>query len=224
MKISIILPIYNEEGKLDEFIENIKQLKGDFEIIFVDGGSEDKSKEMIPPEYRVIESLKGRSVQMNIGVKHSSGDTLLFLHSDSLLEHNALKEIEKVLENHYVGCFKIHFISDQPIMKLCAFNSTLRVKLRNIVFGDQGIFIKRSLFEELNGYADIPIMEDYELSIRLKKLNYKIGIANSRIYTSDRRFKNRGYVKTMLNMQRYQYMFRCGASTAKIVKKYGEER
>lgn len=224
MKLSIIVPIYNEERKLEEFLENIKQLKGDFELIFVDGGSTDNGKEMIPPEYTVIDSSRGRAVQMNTGAKHCCGDTLLFLHSDSFLEHNALKEIEKIMGNHYAGCFRIHFISEQPIMKVCAFNSTLRVKLRNIAFGDQGIFIKRSLFEDLNGYAEIPIMEDYELSIKLKKLHYKIGIANSIISTSDRRFKNRGYVKTMWNMQRYQHMFRSGVSTLEIKRKYGEER
>ncbi len=221
MKLSIIVPIYNEESKLKKFLEEMKKVKGDFELIFVDGGSTDKSKEMIPLEYAVIDSSKGRAVQMNAGAKHCGGDTLLFLHSDSFLEHNALQEMEKILEKHYSGCFKIQFISQQPIMKLCALNSTLRVKFRNIAFGDQGIFIKRSLFEQLNGYAEIHIMEDYELSIRLKKLQNKIGIANSRIYTSDRRFKNRGYLKTMWNMQRCQHMFRSGVSTVEIVKKYG---
>ncbi len=107
------------------------------------------------------------------------GDILLFLHADSILPKNALNEIHRIIcQGYKVGCFKIRFNSRSVLMKICGFMSNLRVRLRNIAFGDQGIFIDRSYFYELGGFAEIPpLMEDYQLSMdvkasREKKLPY----------------------------------------------------
>lgn len=105
-------------------------------------------------------------------------------------------------------------------MKICGFNSNLRVRLRNIAFGDQGIFIEREFFNKLGGFANIPIMEDYQISIDIKKSGEKIALASTKIETSDRRFLKEGRLKTMVKMQELQYMYRKGEDIEKIARMY----
>lgn len=108
-------------------------------------------------------------------------------------------------------------------MKVCAYFSNLRVKLRCIAFGDQGIFIKKEVFYDIGMFPDIPIMEDYQLSIYLKE-KYKICQVNSKITTSSRRFLDTGIFKTMWKMQKLQRMFRNGEDINLISKMYRDIR
>ena len=94
MKISIIIPVYNEESTIEKLIETLKPLDDRCEILFVDGGSTDRTLEMIPDRYQILYSEKGRAKQMNCGAKHSTGDVLFFLHCDSEVPSTALEEIE----------------------------------------------------------------------------------------------------------------------------------
>ena len=94
------------------------------------------------------------------------------------------------------------------------------MKYRNIAFGDQGIFIKRELFEKIGGYKSIPIMEDYQLSMDIKKLGKKIHLLKLPIITSARRFEKNGIFKTIINMQKLQYRDRCGYDINKIYSDY----
>ena len=119
---------------------------------------------------------------MNYGASLSKGDILLFLHADSFLPSDALEQIHKIIYKGYkVGCFKIKFDSRSILMKICGFMSNLRVRLRNIAFGDQGIFIDRNYFYELGGFAEIPLMEDYQLSMDIKADGEKIALAETKI-------------------------------------------
>lgn len=188
MKISLIIPILNEEKKINRIIENILDLDGECEVIFVDGGSVDETVSIIGNRFKVYKSEKGRAKQMNLGAKMSSGEALLFLHCDSILPKTALKDIIKVLSDGYrLGCFRTKFDSDNILMKCCGFMSDFRVKYRQIAFGDQGIFIYREDFDRLDGYKEISIMEDYQFSLDANKI-YKIGQTNTKIITSSRRF------------------------------------
>lgn len=98
--------------------------------------------------------------------------------------------------------------------------SNLRVRLRNIAFGDQGIFISRDYFYKLGGFVEIPLMEDYQLSMDIKADGEKIGLANAKIETSERRFVENGRLKTMARMQRLQYMYRRGKDIEVIASLY----
>lgn len=220
MKLSIIIPIFNEIDKIEMLLSNIANIKGDFEVLFADGGSEDGTLLAIGKEYRIIHSEKGRAIQMNTAAKQSSGDVLLFLHCDSLLPEDALTEIEGILDKGFdVGCFRLRFSSKHILMKCCGVLSNLRVKYRHIAFGDQGIFLRREVFEKVGGFEDLPLMEDYKLSMILKG-RYKIGQTNGKITTSDRRFIKGGILSTMLKMQRLQYMFRKGVDINIIASMY----
>ncbi|HZK57098.1 MAG TPA: glycosyltransferase family 2 protein, partial [Clostridia bacterium] len=140
-KISIIVPVYNEASTINKLMDNLEQFRDCCEIIFVDGGSSDGTDKIIERRYRPFYSpQKGRSYQMNYGASLSKGGILLFLHADSFLPDDALSQIHRIIRRGYkVGCFKIKFNSRSILMKICGFMSNLRVRLRNIAFGDQGI-------------------------------------------------------------------------------------
>ncbi len=221
-KISIIVPVYNEAPAINKLIDNLEQFKDYCEIIFVDGGSDDGTDRIIEKKYKLFYSpKKGRSYQMNYGASLSKGNILLFLHADSLLPDDAPGQILKIIRRGYkVGCFKIKFDSKNILMKICGFMSNLRVRLRNIAFGDQGIFIIKSYFYKLGGFAEIPLMEDYQLSMDIKADREKIALAKAKIETSERRFVKNGRLKTMIEMQRLQYMYRKGKDIDVITNLY----
>lgn len=220
--ISIIVPVYNEAAIIEELIDNLSQFKDYCEIIFVDSGSSDGTDRIIEEKHRLVcSSEKGRSYQMNYGATLAKGDIFLFLHADSVLPRNALSQIHRIIsQGCKVGCFKIKFDSRSLLMKICGFMSNLRVRLRNIAFGDQGIFISRSYFYELGGFSEIPLMEDYQLSIDIKADGEKIALTKTKIKTSERRFLEMGRLKTMVKMQRLQYMYRKGEPIEVIANLY----
>ena len=222
MAVSIVIPTLNEEDNIKNLLNNLKNLKGDFEVIFSDGGSSDKTLDIIKDfgNYKIITSKKGRARQLNNGAKESNNDILFFLHADSIIEENALIKIEDFIKNgNKVGCLKIKFDSKKILMNIFAILSNLRVKYRNIAFGDQGIFIEKKLFEDIGMFEDIPLMEDYKLSIKLKNI-CRIKYIDSFIVSSSRRFEKNGIIKTALLMQKLQYMFRKGVSIDKIASIY----
>lgn len=221
-KISIIVPVYNEASTINKLMDNLEQFRDCCEIIFVDGGSSDGTDRIIEKKYRPFYSpQKGRSCQMNYGASLSKGDILLFLHADSFLPDDALSQIHSIIHKGYkVGCFKIKFNSRNILMKVCGFMSNLRVRLRNIAFGDQGIFIDRNYFYELGGFAETPLMEDYQLSMDIKANGEKIALTGTKIETSERRFVQKGRLRTMMRMQRLQYMYRKGKDIDMIANLY----
>ena len=148
--VSIIIPIYNEEKNIRKLQDNLSKLKGNFEVIFCDGGSSDNTVNLIEDCYIVLNSPKGRANQMNYGSKFAKGYILFFLHCDSIIEEDVIIKIqEEVNRGCKVGCLKLKYDNEIIWMQICAFMSNLRVKLRKIAFGDQGIFIKKELFEEM---------------------------------------------------------------------------
>ena len=225
-KISIIVPTYNEEKTIESIQKQLWDLQEDCEIIFVDGGSTDKTLEMIHPEFRVIHSGKGRAVQMNTGAKASSGDILFFLHCDSELPKKPLELIREVMKNHQAGCFGIAFRRYTFFLLTCRIVSNMRVFDRKVMFGDQGMFLDRDLFFEMGMFPEIPIMEDYQLSLSLKADGIKLGMARKRIYTSDRRFPKETIPKlrVMWKMNRLRKMYRDGVPIETISDMYRDVR
>ena len=226
MKISIIIPIYNEETTIEKLLNTLKPLRGRCEILFVDGGSSDRTLDIVGREYPVLHSEKGRAKQMNYGAIHSTGDVLFFLHCDSEVPKTALEEIEEVMENHKAGCFGIAFRSYHFFMLTCRIISNHRIKDRKVMFGDQGIFVDRDLFFEVGMFPDLPIMEDYQFSLTLKEKGIKLGITKHRIYTSDRRFAGNTItkLKVMWKMNRLRALYRQGVPASELSLMYEDIR
>lgn len=226
MKISVIIPVYNEEKTIEKLLESLEPLRGRCEILFVNGGSTDKSVELIGDKYPVYHTPKGRAKQMNYGAKVSTGDILFFLHCDSEVPATALEEIEEVMMKHKAGCFGIAFHSWNFFMFTCRVISNHRIKDRKVMFGDQGIFIERDLFFEMGMFPEIPIMEDYQFSLTLKERGIKLGMAKHRIYTSARRFEGNSIEKLriMWKMNRLRAMYRDGVEPEQIARLYKDVR
>ncbi|WP_455052688.1 TIGR04283 family arsenosugar biosynthesis glycosyltransferase [Mogibacterium sp.] len=226
LAISIIIPTYNEEKIIDCLVSQLENVSDKAEIIFVDGGSKDSTIKRIPDKYILLNSDKGRAIQLNAGAEKASGDVLFFLHADSKLPENFIEEIRSVISKYEVGCFGIKFSSPNPLMRINQLISNHRAFHRNIVFGDQGLFIMRDLFESIGRFPKILIMEDYQLSLNLKEMGIKVGKTHSRICTSDRRYSSNPFkcIKVMFTMWLLRRKYRAGVSPDKISEEYRDIR
>ena len=225
--IAIIIPTYNEEDTIVSLMNQLDGIKDRCEIVFVDGGSTDKTLELIDEsKFRLLHSKKGRNNQMNLGALSVEADILFFLHCDSVLPPHPLEEILDLMEKYRAGCFGIAFKSLSPLMFICRYISNHRVFDRKVMFGDQGIVIDRDLFMETGMYPDLPIMEDYQLSLTLKEKGVKLGMARHRIYTSARRFKGGPIrkLRLMWKMNRLRAKYRRGVNIEEISAMYKDVR
>ena len=222
MKISIITPIYNESSKIETFLHELEKLRGDFEVLFADGGSTDDTLSKIPAHYRVIPCGKGRAVQMNTAAKEATGDYLWFVHCDSRIPKDALQQI--ATSKARFGCFHIGFDYDGPFMKCNTFMSNRRAIMDHIAFGDQGIWIDRTLFLEQGGFPELPIMEDYEFSRRMKAQKIRLKVLPGRIITSGRRYQTAHPLKTMWSMIWLRHLYRHGMDIQEIARRYKDIR
>lgn len=230
--ISVIIPTYNESSTIRRFAEVIEPLrKSGAEIIFVDGGSSDGTISLIPDDrgYRILSSpKKGRAQQMNHAADCSHGEILFFLHCDTeQIPEDAEAEIRHVMSRFDAGCFGIDFLKkDSFFMWTCKWISNHRVKDRKVMFGDQGIFLKRELFYSAGKYPELPIMEDYQFSLTLKLMQVRLGMTKKRIFTSARRFQG-GTVRKlrlMWQMNRLRAAYRRGVPADEIAKAYRDIR
>ena len=230
--ISVVIPTYNESSTIRNFVNVIEPLrKNGTEIIFADGGSSDDTLSLIPKNrgFVILSSpQKGRAQQMNYAADCSHGEILFFLHCDTeRIPEDAEAEIRRVMSRYEAGCFGIDFLKkDSFFMWTCKWISNHRVKDRKVMFGDQGIFLKRELFYRAGKYPEIPIMEDYQFSLTLKLMQIRLGMTKKRIFTSARRFQGSTYrkLRLMWQMNRLRAAYRRGVPAAEIAKAYRDIR
>ncbi len=225
MKISLIIPTYNEIGVIDQCLSNVAALKGEVEVLFADGGSTDGTPEKIAGRYPVLSCPKGRACQMNEGARQAAGSVLWFSHCDSILPCDGLEQIRQAVSNGaQFGCFHIGFDYKGPFMGCNAFQSNLRAKLWQIAFGDQGIFVDRDLFFQAGGFPGLPIMEDYEFSRRMKRAGVRLCVLPGRIVTSGRRYQTGHPLWTMWQMFYLRCLYRTGVNIDEIARRYQDIR
>lgn len=195
----------------------------DLEVIVVDGDTPVGTVYRIKDE-RVIKviSPKGRGRQMNKGASVATGDILLFLHTDTELPENAFRTISAVIDKkQYVGgAFDLGIKSGRLIFRLIEKMVYIRTRLTGIPYGDQAIFIKKDFFAGMNGYQEIPIMEDVELMRRVKKSGYKICIIPQKVSTSPRRYEKEGVVYCTLRNWILMSLYLLGVRPEKLVNFY----
>ncbi|MBI3951279.1 MAG: TIGR04283 family arsenosugar biosynthesis glycosyltransferase [Acidobacteria bacterium] len=219
MKVSVVIPTLNEAGHILSSLQSVKRQQGEVEIIVVDGGSTDGTVEAVRPHARVIISERGRAVQMNAGASMATGEVFLFLHADSRLPPDAVPALVQALEDHRVvgGTFRLRFDSRKFLLWLIAFFT--RLKFRYFHYGDQGIFVRRSIFEQLAGFEEIPIMEDVDFLRRLRKTG-RVVLIKRAVTTSARRLLAHGLVRQQLLNICLVILYLLGVNPHKLVKWY----
>jgi rSAM/selenodomain-associated transferase 2 len=222
VKLSIIIPVLNEEMNLSRMSRHLQSVcQQEHEIIIVDGGSVDNTLSIAHElTDSVIVSQPGRALQMNSGASIASGDVLLFLHADTFLPDNTAQIIGDLAHRkNYWGRFDVRLSSNRFVFRLIEALMNLRSCLTSIATGDQAIFIERELFHGVGGFPEIALMEDIEISRRLKKISKPVCI-RQKVITSSRRWESGGIVATVLLMWKLRLYYFFGASPEKLKQLY----
>ncbi len=198
MSVSVIIPTLNEERCLAESLALLRQHRP-HEIIVIDGGSSDATCRLAAQADLLLQGPRGRALQMNLGAAHARGDVLLFLHADCSLESGALLQAERSLRLPRVvaGCFRMVVQARGALYRSVDACATARVRLTGLVYGDQGLFVRRNCFERLGGFPPLRLMEDLFFSRQLRREG-RIVIAPSRIFVSPRRWQQAGLIRQTL--------------------------
>jgi len=224
-RFSIVIPVLNEQDQINSLIEHLhsQSYEAACEIIVADGDPQGRTIKVIRDEnVTSLTSKRGRAYQMNAGAELAHGEVLIFLHADTKLPPNALEKISQVLEDaKYVGgAFDLGIDSDSLLLKYIAARTRFRSRLNRIPYGDQAIFIRRSYFDKIGRFKDIPLMEDVELMRRIKKRGDEIFILRDRVKTSARRWEKEGTFYTTLKNRLLVGLYYVGVSPDKLAKYY----
>ncbi len=231
MTISVIIPTLNEERTIIATLTHTAHL-GFNELIVVDGGSLDQTPVLVesyrrspqaPAQspVRLVTAPPSRARQMNEGAKASGGEILLFLHADTQLPSDAKTMIDTTLADQRMvgGRFDVRF--DRPSMWGTIISSMMnwRSRLSGLATGDQALFVRRPVFEQMGGFADMPLMEDIEFSGRLKRAGTTAALTAT-VTTSFRRWEQHGPLRTILLMWTLRFLYWIGISPSHLAKWY----
>lgn len=218
------MPVLDEAGGLDQQLSDLKHSDID-EIVIVDGGSRDNTRSIARRwEVMIISSPPGRARQMNQGAALVNADCLLFLHADTRLPRDATKVIrEAFAAGRCWGRFDVRIEGRHPLLPIIATAMNWRSRLTGIATGDQAIFMSREAFIGAGGFPEQPLMEDIEMSRRLKKRSAPACLT-SRVTTSGRRWEKHGVWRTMVLMWRLRYRYWRGESPESLAQAYHHAR
>jgi rSAM/selenodomain-associated transferase 2 len=223
VRLSIVIPVLDEAEHLEERLRQLSLLRRrGSEIVVVDGGSRDGT--LAKAEAGADQALtapRGRGSQMNAGAARARGDTLLFLHADTVLPDNADALIVTAMAGGAAwGRFDVEIAGRHPLLPILAWMMNQRSRLTGISTGDQAMFARREAFDAVGGFPDIPLMEDIALSAALKRLGPPACIAD-RVTTSGRRWERNGVIRTIVLMWWLRAQFYFGADPARLARQYG---
>ena len=222
--ISVIVPALNEAENIRGCIECIKAEEGDREIIVCDGGSSDSTVQIVRKyeDVILIEAEKCRGAQMNRGAAAAGGEVLLFLHADTKkLGRGWSGELLSALADESVVGGAFTFEIDNPALRYRLIESwvKLRCSLFSLPYGDQGIFVRRGIFDGIGGYRDIPLMEDVEIIGRMKNEGRVVILKKSAV-THDRRWVRRGWIRASVSNQMVMLMYKMGIDPHTLARFY----
>ena len=215
--VSVIIPAYNEEKALPHTLRELLLQSGDYEVIVVDGGSIDRTRAIVE-SFGFIDSAsnprrlsgasrftfrapKGRASQMNVGAKEACGDWLLFLHADTVLPSGAIQRLNEIEVDHSIqaGGFMHQFSGNNWRLKLISFLDNFRCIRSRIIYGDQALFVRRALFEQLGGFPNRPILEDVAFCERLIAVTTPL-LLSPPVVTDARKFLKMGVWRSFLRV------------------------
>lgn len=220
MRIAVVIPTLNEELRIARAIDSARR-EGADEIVVADGGSDDRTARIAAERALVVRGVRGRGAQQNAGARAAAGDVFLFLHADSTLPAGAVEAIRRELRGPRVagGTFSLRFGDRHPLLRVYAWFTHFRPLLLH--YGDQGIFVRREVFERMGGFSEIPLMEDVDFLRRLEHEGARV-VIDLPVTTSSRRFRENGIVRQQLLNVTLVGLFRLGVKAETLVSWYRE--
>jgi len=222
MPVTVIIPTLNEESWIAGAVES-GFTAGAAEVIVVDGGSTDRTARFATAAgARMLLSDAMRARQLNRGAEAAVNSDLIFLHADSRLPGKSALSVERALATKYVfGGFRLRFLEADPRLRLAEKMINLRTAITRAPWGDQGQFIRRDTLLASGGFREIPIMEDYEMAVRMKHSG-RTRILPMEIATSGRRFLQKGLLRTAATNWSIVWRYRSGVDPEKLARAYRE--
>jgi len=220
--LSVVIPTWNEELALPETIRHLRANPEVKEIIVADGGSRDLTcKVAAQLGCHVIASTPGRGTQMRAGAIGASGDAILLLHADTWMPPHAARAALDCLGDPAVagGGYWKKFRDPPLLLRGSKWKCAVRLHVCRRIAGDQGIFMRREVLQQIGGVPDVPLMEEFELCKRLRRVG-RLVLADAVVLTSPRRFIERGVLRTYARMWRVMLQYYLGASPAELRRVY----
>ena len=214
MKLSAIVPVVNNERTIVAVLKALRVGAPQAEIVVVEGGGTDSGVELARTRCdKIVKAPAGRARQMNAGAAVSTGDVLAFVHPDTIVPPTFGADIEAALADPEVlgGSFDLELDHRSPLMRMVAAAINLRSRLTRVAGGAHAIFMRRSVFEQLSGFAEIDFCEDLEMSRRLKRLG-RIASLSSRVVTPARRWRQEGIPETAVRLSLIRLLFMLGVN------------
>ena len=219
--ISIIIPTLNEAQLIEKLLRDLKEFAPETELIVADGHSSDRTFEIASPLARTVLSPRGRGAQMNAGARRTTGQVLWFLHADCRPHPDSLTAIQAVMADESIvgGGFQYNLDSPGIHYRLAERMSNLKNRMLKLLYGDMGIFVRADVFWEMDGFKEVPLMEDMDFSRRLKRMG-KTTILPLTMRTSARRWRREGWLKNIVRNWLLQIAWTAGVSPNILAKWY----
>ena len=220
-KISIIIPTLNEEENIGRLLDYVDSNCADAEVIVVDGGSTDRTCDMVGERARFVTGLRGRGRQLNLGASRSRGEILWFLHADCLPHAQSFRAIMDVTSKQSVvgGGFRYSFFDERMRFRIFCWWSNLKNVVSRRVFGDMGIFVRREVFFEMGRFPNTRLMEDFEFGRRLKRYG-RVKILPHRLKTSARDWHREGFMRKIAKDFLVKLAYLCNAPDERLYRWY----
>jgi hypothetical protein len=222
--LSVIIPALNEAATIENTLSALNGIDH-LEVIVVDGGSTDETVDLARRQgAKVLQTQPGKARQMNCGAAAASGEVLVFLHADTRLPDNFNRLVLAALEQTGVaaGAFRLAIDSRAAGIRFIERVADMRSRYLQLPYGDQALFMKKSIFDAIGGFADVPIMEDFILARHLRRKG-RIAILPAAVITSPRRWLHFGILRTWLINQMIVVAFYLGIAPERLARWYRRE-
>lgn len=221
MQVSIVIPALNEEQSIVRAVSTARATGAD-EVIVVDGGSTDKTVELARQQgCRLLKSRTGRAVQMNSGARIARGQVLLFQHADNWFDSKAVQQIREAMASSSVsaGAFRQRIDSPRHAYRVLEWGNACRARRLRLPYGDQGIFVRRGIFEAAGGFPDVPFLEDYLLMKTLRR-HARVVLLPGPIHVDARRWERHGILAQTLRNWSLVAAYQLGVAPDRLARWY----
>jgi rSAM/selenodomain-associated transferase 2 len=220
-RLSIIVPTLNEQAHLRATLVSVDLGPAD-DLIIVDGGSHDATRDIARQFTSHVRSApRGRARQMNAGASQAQGDVLLFLHADTQLPPGGLDSVRDIMQQPQIagGAFRLQLTPSTCGLRIIAWGANIRTRIGKRPYGDQALFIRRSLFTAIGGYADTPFLEDVQL-VKALRQHGKLAIMPQAVRSSGRRWQHDGLLYTTVRNNVLLLLYGLGVSPVTLKRWY----